>query len=66
MSAPDPGLDPLRSYQALTTEEDRELTNVHYMLPARFFEVLTGGAWHTYSANLWGDIASPDPADPAH
>jgi cyclopropane fatty-acyl-phospholipid synthase-like methyltransferase len=65
VSAREPGLDPLRSYQDLTIDEDRERTNVHYMLPARFFEVLTGGAWHTYSANLWSDIASPDPADPA-
>jgi cyclopropane-fatty-acyl-phospholipid synthase len=66
MSTHDPSVDPLRSYQDLSTEEDRARTNVHYMLPARFFEVLTGGDWHTYSANVWSGIDPPDPADPAH
>src|SRR5262245_56360593 len=40
-------------HQALTTEEDKERTNVHYEQPPRFFTALTGGEWNTYSCNLW-------------
>jgi cyclopropane-fatty-acyl-phospholipid synthase len=40
-------------YQALTTDEDKERTNVHYERPARFFTAFTGGEWNTYSCNLW-------------
>src|SRR5262245_30840352 len=42
-------------YQDLTPEEDRDRTNVHYMLPARFFTTITGGSWHVYSCWLWGN-----------
>ena len=51
-------------YQDLSPAEDRERTNVHYMLPARFFTTFTGGAWHVYSCNLWGGDANPDVRDP--
>ncbi|MBX7099492.1 MAG: class I SAM-dependent methyltransferase [Myxococcaceae bacterium] len=57
-------IDATRMYQPLTDEEDKARTNVHYLLPARFFEVLTGGAWHTYSANVWQAFERADPADP--
>jgi cyclopropane-fatty-acyl-phospholipid synthase len=51
-------------YQDLTPEEDRERTNVHYMLPPRFFTAFTGGDWHVYSCNLWGEDTAPDVRDP--
>lgn len=40
-------------YRALSRAQDIERTNSHYMLPVRFFEILTGGAWNIYSCNLW-------------
>jgi cyclopropane-fatty-acyl-phospholipid synthase len=52
-------------YQDLSPAEDRERTNVHYMLPARFFTTFTGGDWHVYSCNLWGVDAKPDVRDPS-
>jgi len=54
----------LSLYQNLTPEEDVERTNVHYMLPARFFMVLTGGQWNTYSANLWDTFDEKAASDP--
>jgi cyclopropane-fatty-acyl-phospholipid synthase len=51
-------------YQDLSKEEDRERTNVHYMLPPRFFTTFTGGDWHVYSCNLWGDEIAADALDP--
>ncbi len=39
--------------QNLNVEEDFERTNQHYMLPAPFFDILTGGKWHIYSSNMW-------------
>src|SRR5437870_4671264 len=45
-------------YQALTTEEDKERTNVHYEQPPRFFTAFTGGEWNTYSCNLWDHATS--------
>ncbi|HEU5323398.1 MAG TPA: class I SAM-dependent methyltransferase [Methylomirabilota bacterium] len=45
-------------YQALTTEEDRARTNVHYEQPPRFFTAFTGGEWNTYSCNLWDHATS--------
>ncbi|HUR03718.1 MAG TPA: class I SAM-dependent methyltransferase [Nonomuraea sp.] len=40
-------------FQRYSTEEDQRRTNVHYEQPVEFFTTLTGGAWNTYSANLW-------------
>lgn len=40
-------------YQPLTTEEDRERTNLHYEQPPDFFLRITGGEWNVYSCNLW-------------
>lgn len=49
-------------YQDYSKEEDRRRTNVHYEVPARFFEVMTGGRWQIYSCNLWSAIPAPDPS----
>jgi acyl-CoA synthetase (AMP-forming)/AMP-acid ligase II/cyclopropane fatty-acyl-phospholipid synthase-like methyltransferase len=49
-----------RQYEGQSSEADAAGTNVHYMLPARFFEVLTGGRWHCYSCNIWDGIDGPD------
>lgn len=54
-----------RYYHELSCEEDAIRTNVHYMLPPRFFEVLTGGRWHVYSCNVWpkeGTVTADDDA----
>ncbi len=45
-------------YQELTTEEDKERTNVHYEQPPRFFTAFTGGEWNTYSCNIWDDATT--------
>lgn len=50
-------------YRSLTREQDIERTNSHYMLPVRFFEVLTGGEWNIYSCNLWQLSTPIDPDD---
>lgn len=55
-----------RFYQRFAPDEDRSRTNVHYEVPARFFEVMTGGRWQIYSCNLWSGIAAADPTDPEH
>lgn len=45
-------------YQPLTTEEDRQRTNVHYEQPPEFFYRITGGEWNVYSCNLWDRAAN--------
>lgn len=65
MSEPEdrPARDALSYYQDLTPEEDATRTNVHYMLPPRLFEAMTGGRWHTYSCNVWSAGDGGTPAD---
>ena len=45
-------------WRGYTTEEDRELTNLHYDQPAEFFTTITGGDWGVYSCNLWDGATS--------
>jgi Cyclopropane fatty acid synthase and related methyltransferases len=47
-------------YQAYSTEEDRERTNVHYEQPVEFFYAVTGGRWNVYSCNLWEEGIDPE------
>ncbi len=54
-------IDATDPFRPLTKAEDIARTNVHYTLPARFFEVLTGGEWHVYSCNLWPSVGQVGP-----
>ena len=44
-------------YRQYSTDEDRDRTNLHYEQPTEFFTRIVGGAWHTYSCNLWTEGA---------
>lgn len=48
--------------QQFSAAEDKAQTNVHYEQPPAFFYAFTGGAWHTYSCNLWETGAADDTA----
>ena len=40
--------------------EDQQRTNQHYDKPPEFFNLITGGEWNVYSANIWDPDVTTD------
>ena len=42
-------------YQSFSPDEEIRRVSYHYEINPRFFEIVTGGLWNTYSCNIWRD-----------
>jgi cyclopropane-fatty-acyl-phospholipid synthase len=47
-------------WRGYSAEEDQQRTNLHYDKPPEFFNLITGGEWNVYSANIWDPDVTTD------